>query len=88
MPSESSRQLTPNLKSNRLHLLLFVLTVMMFLAGCRSVKFFEKEKLSQAVMTFDRDSISDGFEGKVFSVHEAGGGGSGDAAGGGCACGG
>ena len=69
-------------------LVLLLLALALVFGGCRSVKFFEKQNMAKAVMTFDRDAISGAFEGKVFSVHEAAGGGYGDAAGGGCACGG
>ena len=55
-------------------------------SGCGSVRFFEKEKLADPIMTFDDDSTEAHSYQKVYYSMEGSAGGIGTTAAGGCGC--
>jgi hypothetical protein len=57
-----------------------------FLSGCEGVPFYEKEHLSDPIMTLDGDPTETHFFQKVYYSREGSAGGIGTTAGGGCGC--
>ncbi|MFN3244022.1 MAG: DUF4266 domain-containing protein [Planctomycetota bacterium] len=65
----------------------FVLgTLVLGLASCQKVEFYQKRHLSSALMQFDEDPTLANFQQKVLYSREATTGGIGAKAGGGCGC--
>jgi Domain of unknown function (DUF4266) len=55
-------------------------------AGCSTVEYYEKEMLSDSVMVFETDPTEVHFHQKCFYSREGSAGGIGETAGGGCGC--
>jgi hypothetical protein len=76
-------------RARRLLGLMSALGLLVQLCGCAPlqpwVKPYERERLADPVMAFDRDPVSSAYMEHVFDVRSASRGGSG-AAGGGCGC--
>lgn len=70
----------------RASLLVLVSAGALLLAGCRTVEFYEKERLSDPAMKFDDDATETHFLQKVLYSREGSVGGVGTGAGGGCGC--
>ena len=67
-------------------LLLAVAVLSPALVSCRSVEFYERERLGDAVMSLEENAAETHFHQKVFYSMEGSAGGIGTSAGGGCGC--
>jgi hypothetical protein len=63
-----------------------LLVLLSSLAGCSTVEYYEKERLSDPAMVFETDPTEVHFVQKCFYSREGSAGGIGDTAGGGCGC--
>ena len=70
---------------NPVRTVLFGLCMIALLAGCVSVKPYEREMLADPIMSFSRDTISDSYLDHVYDVREAARGAT-KSQGGGCGC--
>ena len=70
---------------NPVRTVLFGLCMIVLLAGCVSVKPYEREMLADPIMSFSRDTISDSYLDHVYDVREAARGAT-KSQGGGCGC--
>ena len=70
---------------NPVRTVLFGLCMIVLLAGCVSVKPYEREMLADPIMSFARDPISDLYLNHVYDVRE-GARGATTSQGGGCGC--
>ena len=68
---------------------LCLLTLLFFVAGCSAiapwVKPYERQKIADEIMSFERDPVANSYLNHVYDAREAARGGDG-ASGGGCGC--
>ena len=63
-----------------------IAALQLLIAGCRTVPFYEKERLNEETMVLEEDPTDIHFEQKVLYSREGSAGGIGTGAGGGCGC--
>jgi hypothetical protein len=76
----------PGYLSIRAGLLAALLAILPASVSCRSVDFYERERLGDSVMSLDENPAETHFHQKVFYSMEGSAGGIGTSAGGGCGC--